>query len=73
MELRVNDYNELKKVENFLFRFTYPESFTLQIIVQDPRQIDFLENGKPTWMTAERFNYRTVYNDLAQGLVLETF
>lgn len=73
MVLRVDNYEQLKKVENFLFRFIYPESFTLQIIVQDPRQIDFLENGKPTWMITERFNYRTVYNDLAQGLILETF
>ena len=73
MELRVDNYEQLKKVENFLFRFIYPESFTLQIIVQDPRQISFLENGKPTWMITERFNYRTVYNDLAQGLILETF
>ena len=73
MVLRVDNYEQLKKVENFLFRFIYPESFTLQIIVQDPHQIDFLENGKPTWMITERFNYRTVYNDLAQGLVLETF
>lgn len=73
MVLKVDNYEQLKKVENFLFRFIYPESFTLQIIVQDPRQIDFLENGKPTWMITERFNYRTVYNDLAQGLILETF
>jgi len=73
MELRVNSYDELKKVENFLFRFIYPEPFTLQIIVQDPRQISFLPDGKPTWMITEYFNYKTVYNDLAQGLILETF
>lgn len=73
MELHVNNYDELKKVENFLFRFIYPEPFTLQIIVQDPRQISFLPDGKPTWMITERFNYKTVYNDLAHGLILETF
>ena len=61
MKLKVNSYEQLKKVENFLFRFIYPESFTLQIIVEDKEAI------------YERFNYKTVYNDLAQGLVLETF
>jgi len=57
-ELYINNYEELKKVENFLFRFIYPEAFYLHILLGD---------------TKEHFNYRTVYNDLAQGLVLETF
>ncbi len=73
MELYLDSYEELKKVENFLFRFVYPEPFTLQIIVRDPRQVNFLPDGKPTWMITEYFNYKTVYNDLAQGLILETF
>jgi hypothetical protein len=73
MTLYVKTYDELKKVENFLFRFIYPEEFSLQIIIQDPRQISFLPDGKPTWMITECFNYKTVYNDLAQGLILETF
>ena len=73
MTLYVKTYDELKKVENFLFRFIYPEEFSLQIIVQDPRQISFLSEGKPTWIITECFNYKTVYNDWAQGLVLETF
>ena len=59
MELYLNSYEELKKVENFLFRFVYP--------------VNFLSDGKPTWMITEYFNYKTVYNDLAQGLILETF
>ena len=73
MELYLNSYEELKKVENFLFRFVYPEPFTLQIIVRDSCQVNFLSDGKPTWMITEYFNYKTVYNDLAQGLILETF
>ena len=73
IELRVNNYEELKKVENFLFRFIYPEPFTLHIIVLDLREMSFLPDGKPTSMIREDFNYKTVYNDLAQGLVLETF
>lgn len=60
MELHVKNYEELKDVENFLFRFIYPKSFCLQIIVEDEVAI------------YERFNYKTVYNDLAHGLVLET-
>lgn len=35
MEIRLNNYDELAKVENFLFRFVYPESFDLQILVTD--------------------------------------
>ena len=56
MKLFVNSYEELKEVENFLFRFIYPKDFSLCIYV-----------GK------EQFNYRTTYNRLAQGLILETF
>lgn len=56
MELYLNSYEQLKKVENFLFRYIYPEDFSLCIYVNN-----------------ERFNYRTVYNNLAHGLVLETF
>ena len=58
MELYLKDYEQLKKVENFLFRFIYPESFTLQIYIQD---------------TNDHFNYETIHNDLAGGLVLVTF
>ena len=58
MELKVNSYEQLKKVENFLFRFIYPESFTLQIFIED---------------TNDQFNYETIHNDLAGGLVLVTF
>lgn len=58
MELYVSNYDELKDVENFLFRFIYPKSFDLHILVKE---------------TNEHFDYRTVYNDLAQGLILETF
>ena len=58
MELYLNSYEELKKVENFLFRFVYPEPFTLRILIRD---------------TKEYFNYTTEYNDLADGLVLITF
>ena len=61
MELYLKDYQELKDVENFLFRFIYPKPFNLQIIIADTEAI------------YERFNYKTVYNDLAQGLILETF
>ena len=32
-------YEELKRVENFLFRFIYPEEFSLQIIVKDEKSI----------------------------------
>ncbi len=58
MELYVSNYDELKDVENFLFRFIYPKSFDLHILVKE---------------TNEHFNYRTIYNDLAKGLILETF
>ena len=58
MDLYVDDYEQLKKVENFLFRFIYPESFTLQIYIQD---------------TKDQFSYKTIYNDFADGLVLVTF
>ena len=58
MELYLDSYEELKKVENFLFRFIYPEPFTLHILIVD---------------TKEHFNYTTEYNDLADGLVLVTF
>jgi len=58
MELYVNTTEELKKVENFLFRFTYPEEFSLCIKVIE---------------TGETFNYKTNYNKFAKGLVLETF
>jgi hypothetical protein len=58
MELYLRDYEQLKKVENFLFRFIYPESFTLQIFIKD---------------TNDQFNYETIHNDLAGGLVLVTF
>ncbi len=58
MELYLRDYEQLKKVESFLFRFIYPESFTLQIFIKD---------------TNDQFNYETIHNDLAGGLVLVTF
>ena len=58
MELHLDSYEELKKVENFLFKFIYPEAFTLHILIRD---------------TNECFNYITEYNDLAHGLVLVTF
>ena len=58
MELYLKDYEQLKKVENFLFRFVYPESFTLRIFIKD---------------TNDQFNYETIHNDLAGGLVLVTF
>jgi len=58
MELYLRDYEQLKKVENFLFKFIYPESFTLQIFIKD---------------TNDQFNYETIHNDLAGGLVLVTF
>lgn len=61
MDLYVDNYDELKKVENFLFRFTYPEDFSLHIIVRNPEKTD------------KYFNYKTVYNKFAKGLVLETF
>ena len=35
MEIKLNNYDELAKVENFLFRFVYPESFDLRILVTD--------------------------------------
>ena len=56
MELYVKNYEELKDVENFLFRFIYPKSFCLHIIVDHK----------------EQFNYITKYNSLANGLILET-
>lgn len=58
MELYLDSYEELKKVENFLFRFIYPEPFTLHILLNN---------------TKEHFNYKTEYSDLAGGLVLITF
>ena len=58
MELILKDYQQLKDVENFLFRFIYSKSFNLRIIIKDTNEI---------------FNYTTKYNDLAKGLVLETF
>ena len=61
MELYVKNYEQLKEVENFLFRFVYPKEFSLRIIVRDP---DFI---------SEYYDYRTVFNEFAQGLVLETF
>lgn len=60
IKLFISNYEELKDVENFLFRFIYPKSFRLQIIIEDEKAI------------YERFNYKTVYNDLAHGLILET-
>lgn len=57
MELYLENYEELKDVENFLFRFVYPKSFNLRIVIKD---------------THETFNYTTKYNDLARGLILET-
>lgn len=57
MELYLENYEELKDVENFLFRFIYPKSFDLRIVIKD---------------TQETFNYITRYNDLARGLILET-
>ena len=57
MELYLENYEELKDVENFLFRFIYPKSFDLRIVIKD---------------THETFNYTTKYSDLARGLILET-
>lgn len=61
MVLYIDTHEELKKVENFLFRFIYPEEFSLHIVIRDEGQ-----NG-------EYYGYRTVYNEFAHGLVLETF
>jgi hypothetical protein len=58
MELILKDYQQLKDVENFLFRFIYSKSFNLRIIIESTNEI---------------FNYTTKYNDFAKGLVLETF
>lgn len=58
MKLYLRNYEQLKMVENFLFRFIYPKSFTLQIFIED---------------TNDQFNYETIHNDLAGGLVLVTF
>lgn len=58
MKLYLDNYEQLKDVENFLFRFVYTKSFNLQILLNE---------------TQEQFNYRTVYNDFAEGLILETF
>ena len=57
IKLQVRNYEELKRVENFLFRFIYPDPFNLLITVTE---------------TFERFYYTTEYNNLAHGLVLET-
>lgn len=61
MVLYIDTYEELKKVENFLFRFIYPEEFSLRIILREPTQM------------GEYYEYKTVYNEFAKGLVLETF
>lgn len=61
MVLYIDTYEELKKVENFLFRFIYPEEFSLRIILREPAQM------------GEYYEYKTVYNEFAKGLVLETF
>ena len=61
MVLYVDTYDELKKVENFLFRFIYPEEFFLHIVIREEEEI------------GEYYRYKTVYNEFAQGLVLETF
>ena len=61
MDLYVDDYEQMKKVENFLFRFTYPEEFSLRIIIRNPEEL------------GEYYDYRTVFNKFAGGLVLETF
>ena len=58
MELYLNTINDLKEVENFLFRFIYPREFSLRIKIKE---------------TGEFFDYITVYNKFAKGLVLETF
>lgn len=58
MKLILQNYDELKDVENFLFRFIFVKPFFLQIIVEDRNEV---------------FNYKTIYNNLANGLVLETF
>lgn len=58
MRLFLDSYEELKDVENFLFRFRFSKPFSLQIIIAN---------------TNETFNYTTKYNDFAKGLVLETF
>jgi hypothetical protein len=69
MELYVKDLNELKDVENFLFRFIYPKPFNLRIIIRDPH-FDWYES-LPSG-AEQVFDYRTVYNDSAGGLILET-
>ena len=58
MELYLDTYEDFKKVESFLFSLTFPEPFTLHILIGD---------------TKEHFNYTTEYNDLIGGLVLVTF
>ena len=62
MVLYIDTHDELKKVENFLFRFIYPEEFSLYIVI-----------GTTEEEISEYYRYRTVYNEFAHGLVLETF
>lgn len=69
MELYVSSLEELKNVENFLFRFIYPKPFNLRIIVTGLYPDWY---GEIPYTTEQVFDYRTVYNDLAKGLVLET-
>ena len=55
IKMKLDNYDDLKEVENFLFKFIYEKSFELEITIGD-----------------EIFNYETVYNDDAQGLILIT-
>ena len=53
--MKLDNYDDLKEVENFLFKFIYEKPFMLEITISD-----------------EVFNYETVYNDDAHGLILIT-
>lgn len=55
IKMKLDNYNDLKEVENFLFKFIYEKPFELEITIGD-----------------EVFNYETVYNNDAHGLILIT-
>ena len=55
IKMKLDNYDDLKEVENFLFKFIYEKLFVLEITIGD-----------------EVFNYETVYNDDAHGLILIT-
>ena len=55
IKMKLDNYDDLKEVENFLFKFIYEKPFVLEVTIGD-----------------EVFNYETVYNDDAHGLILIT-